>query len=56
MRNIPDIQEKLAHELSDCLWSVIVLAHNYDVDLEAAFFATMDMLAELIEKQKRDAS
>ena len=41
-----DIDEKLAHELADCLWSVCVLADKYDVDLEAAFTKTMDELDE----------
>ncbi len=36
-----DLERKLAHELSDCLWSVLVLARLYDVDLEKAFLATM---------------
>ena len=34
----------VAHELADCLWSVINLADAYGVDLEAAFTATMDDL------------
>lgn len=38
----------LEHELADCLWSVLVLAHRYDVDLEAAFLHTMDELAQSI--------
>ncbi len=42
VRAIPDADGKLAHELADCLWSVMTLAHLYDVDLEAAFNATMD--------------
>ena len=40
----PDIEAKLAHELADCLWSVLVLAEAHDVDLERAFLATMDEL------------
>lgn len=43
-RPIPDADRKLAHELSDCLWSVLVLARLYDVDLEREFLATMDGL------------
>jgi NTP pyrophosphatase (non-canonical NTP hydrolase) len=39
-REIPDARERLGHELADCLWSVLVLADRYDVDL-AAEFATM---------------
>jgi NTP pyrophosphatase (non-canonical NTP hydrolase) len=36
-----DVDRKLAHELSDCLWSVLVLAKLYDVNLEQEFLATM---------------
>lgn len=52
VRAIPDQQARLAHELCDCLWSIIVLAHNYDIDLEAAFQENMDALTTLIEKLK----
>ena len=41
VRNIPDANGKLAHELADCLWSIIVLANQYDIDLENAFLQTM---------------
>ena len=44
VRGIPDHREKLRHELADCLWSVLVLAHLCGVDLEQAFVATMDQL------------
>lgn len=44
VRAIPDAPAKLAHELADCLWSVMTLARLYDVDLEAAFTTTMDQL------------
>jgi len=40
-RAIPDAESKLAHELADCLWSVIVLADAHGVDLEDAFLNTM---------------
>ena len=43
-RNIPDSKAKLEHELADCLWSVIVLAHQHGVDLETAFTNTMNEL------------
>jgi len=43
-RNIPDSKAKLEHELADCLWSVIVLAHQHGVDLETAFMNTMNDL------------
>ncbi|MBA3783041.1 MAG: nucleotide pyrophosphohydrolase [Nocardioides sp.] len=41
-----DLDEALAHELADCLWSVMALADVYDVDLESAFDDTMDSLSE----------
>ena len=44
VRDIPDARGKLAHELADCLWSVLVLAGLYDVELEQAFLQTMDEL------------
>jgi NTP pyrophosphatase (non-canonical NTP hydrolase) len=37
VRKIDDVETKLAHELSDCLWSIIVLANKCGVDLEAAY-------------------
>jgi NTP pyrophosphatase (non-canonical NTP hydrolase) len=40
-RLVDDADRKLAHELSDCLWSVLVLARLYDVDLEKEFLVTM---------------
>jgi NTP pyrophosphatase (non-canonical NTP hydrolase) len=44
VREATDLDAALAHELADCLWSLIVLAERYGVDLERAFAATMDGL------------
>jgi NTP pyrophosphatase (non-canonical NTP hydrolase) len=44
MRHIDDVDTKLAHELSDCLWSILVLADQYDINLSAEFARTMDEL------------
>lgn len=52
IRNITDTQEKLAHELSDCLWSILVLSHIYSVDLERAYLQTMDELEQHIKSQE----
>ena len=49
VRDIEDVDNKLAHELSDCLWSILVLAKKYDVDLESSFFQTMDDLEKRID-------
>ena len=47
-RNINDARNKLAHELADCLWSVIVLAEAHGINLEEAFLKTMDDLENWI--------
>jgi len=49
-RDIPDTDAKLAHELADCLWSVIALAEAHHIDLEQAFLKTMDDLDTWIDK------
>ena len=41
-----DLDEAFAHELADCLWSVMVLADAYEVDLESAFLRTMGELKD----------
>jgi NTP pyrophosphatase (non-canonical NTP hydrolase) len=43
-RTIADLDAQLAHELADCLWSILVLAQACDVDLEKAFLRTMSEL------------
>ena len=40
-RNYEDLDKRLAHELADCLWAVIIIAEESGVDLEEAFFETM---------------
>ncbi|HET6432356.1 nucleotide pyrophosphohydrolase [Dyella sp.] len=37
VRDIDGCKAKLGHELSDCLWSIMVLAKKCDIDLEAEF-------------------
>lgn len=44
LRGMDDVDAKLAHELADCLWSVLVLADKYGIDLPAEFQKTMGQL------------
>jgi NTP pyrophosphatase (non-canonical NTP hydrolase) len=37
--------------LVDCLWSVLILAHRYEIDLQAAFDRTMDELDRAITRR-----
>lgn len=48
IRDIDDCKAKLGHELSDCLWSIIVLAHKCGIDLEAAFVKNTHELVEYV--------
>jgi NTP pyrophosphatase (non-canonical NTP hydrolase) len=50
VRQAEDIDQAVRHELSDCLWSVIVLADKLGVDLEAAFTQTMDDLSGRLQR------
>lgn len=45
-RDRGDVRSGLEHELSDCLWSILVLADQYGVDLGAAFANTMNSLLD----------
>jgi NTP pyrophosphatase (non-canonical NTP hydrolase) len=51
-RDIPDARQKLEHELSDCLWSIIVLSKLHDVDLEKSFLDTMADLEEHLSRRQ----
>ena len=51
VRDIENVDEKLAHELSDCLWSVLVLAEEYDINIETSFLNSMNDLEEKIEQK-----
>lgn len=48
VRTIDDCKAKLGHELSDCLWSIIVLAYKCDIDLEAEFVRNTGELATYV--------
>ena len=53
-RNIANSKEKLEHELSDCLWSLIVLSRLHNIDLESSFLRTMDELEEYLSANHED--
>lgn len=53
LRAMEDVDAKLAHELADCLWSVLVLADKYKIDLAAEFMKNMDGLEKRILNEER---
>ena len=46
IREIGEADTKLAHELADCLWSVLVLANLYGVDLEKEFLIMIEAVTQ----------
>ena len=48
VRSIDDRQAKLGHELSDCLWSIIVLANKCGSDLKAELVRNTRETAEYV--------
>jgi NTP pyrophosphatase (non-canonical NTP hydrolase) len=51
VRTMSEVDTKLAHELADCLWCVLVLAQRYEIDLQSAFCQTMDEIEASIVVQ-----
>jgi hypothetical protein len=54
IRQVEDVDKKLAHELSDCLWCVLVLSKMYGLDIEREFVRTMDELEVWIAAKKQE--
>jgi NTP pyrophosphatase (non-canonical NTP hydrolase) len=50
VRRVDDLENAIGHELSDCMWSIIILADKLGVDLEKAFVKTMDELDNHLEE------
>jgi NTP pyrophosphatase (non-canonical NTP hydrolase) len=50
-RHIDDCEAKLGHELSDCLWSIIVLANKCGVDLQAEFVRNTRELSDFVSAE-----
>lgn len=51
VRTIDDCTGKLGHELSDCLWSILVLADKCGIDLEAEFVRNTSEIAEYVSTE-----
>ena len=53
IREIENVDEKISHELADCLFSVFVLAQRFGVDIEKEFVKTMNDLEGRLEDYKK---
>jgi NTP pyrophosphatase (non-canonical NTP hydrolase) len=47
-RDIPEAETKLASELVDCLWSLLVISDELKIDLEGSFLTTMADISDQI--------
>jgi NTP pyrophosphatase (non-canonical NTP hydrolase) len=50
VRHIDNYDEKLKHELADCLWSIFVLAAQYDVNLNESFNEMTEKLDKMLKE------
>lgn len=53
VRPVNHVDRKLAHELADCLWSVLVLARLYEVDLGREFQRMVADVSEKLESPRK---
>ncbi|MBP6748664.1 MAG: nucleotide pyrophosphohydrolase [Xanthomonadaceae bacterium] len=51
IRTIDDCKAKLGHELSDCLWSILVLANKCGIDLEAEFVRNTREISDYVSNE-----
>lgn len=51
LRIADDTDDKLAHELSDCLWAIMAIASEFKIDLGQAFVENMNELKTRIDHQ-----
>ncbi len=50
-RKYDDVDKKLAHELADCLWSIIIIADELGINLEKEFLKIMDGLKKKVSSK-----
>lgn len=50
----PDSKHLFSKELSDCLWSIIILADKYEIDLKESFLENMQLLEQRLEEEKTE--
>lgn len=51
IRQIEDADNKIAHELADCLWCILVLSDKYKIDIEKAFIDNMKVIESGLKRE-----
>jgi len=54
LRNVnqPDLEKSIAHELDDCLWSLLIIADQLNHNFETSFPKNMQALAARMSKEE----
>jgi NTP pyrophosphatase (non-canonical NTP hydrolase) len=52
-REIADVDGRLSHELADCLWSLLLIADELEIDLAVAFKDSMETLVHRVRRLTR---
>jgi NTP pyrophosphatase (non-canonical NTP hydrolase) len=55
LMKVENLEEAIGHEISDCLWAILVLAKNYNVNIEEVFFDNMKKLEDRIKNESEKA-
>lgn len=50
LRDVENVDEKLADELSECLYSIFIIADRLEIGIEKAFLNKMDKIEKKIEE------
>lgn len=50
-KNKEELKGKIGHELSDCLWAIIILSDQYGINLGESFEKTMVEIENYIEEK-----
>lgn len=53
-RIFDDLDNKIKHEIADCLWSIIVIADQLGLDLAELFMEQMDKLEARVDRGEGD--
>jgi hypothetical protein len=51
LREIDDVDAKLANELAECLWAILVISKYYGIDLEKEFDNKISDIQKKVEKK-----
>lgn len=52
VEHIDGVEEKLKHELGECLWGIAVLAGKYHIDLDEAFALQLENIKRVTTEER----